>query len=390
MPERLVRCPFTIRNHFAREINHSFIPRRLLPELLKEHQTEIAKLAEQGQRLEAAIGARSLEFRLQTQSDLAFPQLMRSADELIGELEALGDEYGLAEAWSVVAWVPWIRCQAAATEEALGRALEYARRAGDEPAIAQSLNLLLGVWLFGETPVKKAIELAEGILAEAPQRRIEASAYRALAGLKAMQGRFKEARELLERDRAIIDELGLRVASAVAAEIWGMLELLAGDPNAAEDRLRAGIAVLEPMGEKSGVSTLAAMLAEAVYRQGRLDEALELTHLSRDYAPSEDLSTQVQWRGACAKVLVRTGRADAGEALAREGVSLAADTDFLNLYGNALHGLAEVRRLADDAAGARGAAEEALALFRRKGNTAAAKHVRKLLAELKTGAATRV
>jgi len=204
-----------------------------------------------------------------------------------------------------------------------------------------------------------------------------------------MQGRFKEARELLERDRAIIDELGLRVASAVAAEIWGTLELLAGDPDAAEHHLRAGIAVLEPMGEKSGVSTLAAMLAEAVYSQGRLDEALGLTYLSRDYAPSEDLSTQVQWRGACAKVLVRTGSAEAGEALAREGVSLAAETDFLNLHGNALLGLAEVRRLADDAAGARNAAEEALALFRRKGNTVAAKNVRKLLAGLKTGAATR-
>src|SRR5207247_9084835 len=109
----------------------------------------------------------------------------------------------------------------------------------------------------------------------------------------------------------------------------------AGDPEAAEQRLRAGIAVLEPMGEKSGVSTLAAMLAEAVYSQGRLEEALELTYLSRDYAPSEDLSTQVQWRGTCAKVLVRTGRAGAGAALARQGVPLRGEADVPDLHGPA-------------------------------------------------------
>ena len=76
----------------------------------------------------------------------------------------------------------------------------------------------------------------------------------------------------------------------------------------------------------------------------------------------------MQWRGPRAKVLARRGELDAAERLAREAVSLAGQTDFLNLHGNALLDLATVlrhsRRLGDAAA----AADAANALYERKGN----------------------
>ena len=37
----------------------------------------------------------------------------------------------LAKAWELLAWARWMACQAGATEEALERSIEYARRAGD-------------------------------------------------------------------------------------------------------------------------------------------------------------------------------------------------------------------------------------------------------------------
>ena len=161
-----------------------------------------------------------------------------------------------------------------------------------------------------------------------------------------------------------------------------MVELLAGEPTAAEERLRAGIALLEPMGETSGVSTLTAMLAEACYQQGRPDEALELSARSARLAPDDDFSTQVQWRGPQAKVLAARGRSAEAEALAGEAVSLAAESDFLNLRGNALLALAEVLQVGGRLAEARSAAEEARALFKQKGNVVSSAGAHNLIAEL--------
>jgi DNA-binding SARP family transcriptional activator len=335
---------------------------------------EVIELAADGGNPALGGQARLLRLRieLQTRPATSLDELLGVANATIDELEQLGDRQGVAEAWSVLAWITWTRCQAQATADLLERALEYAREADHQPTIGPCLHLLIGTWLFGPTPVKEAIARCEALLVlEETPRRIEATCYRALAGLRAMQGRFEEARVLLERDREIIDELGLRVASAVAAEIWGIVELLAGRPEAAEQRLRAGIAVLEPMGEASEMSTLAAVLAGAVYKQGRLAEVLELTELSSRSAADDDFSTQVQWRGAQAKALATEGQTEQAEALAAEAVELVGASDFLNLRGGALLDLAEVLWSGGRLREARAAAEQAKGLFSEKGNVIA-------------------
>lgn len=333
--------------------------------------------------LESKARILRLRMQLQTRVSLALDELDRSAQETIAELEELGDEHGLGEAWSLLAWTSWLRCRAEPTARSLERALAFARSARDEPTVAQSRHLQIGTWLFGPTPVGEAIARCEAVLAEAhTQPRVRASAYRALAGLEAMRGRFEEARALLEQAGQILEELGLTVASAVAAEIWGLVELLARRPEKAEARLRAGIALLEPTGETSGVSTQAAMLAEALYEQRRLEEALELSELSASLASEDDFSTQVQWRGPKAKVLAERGRAEEAAALAAEAVARAAGSDFLNLRGNAHLALAEVLKLAGRTSEARSAAEQAMALFEQKGNIVACAGAQRLLAEL--------
>ena len=52
-------------------------------------------------------------------------------------------------------------------------------------------------------------------------------------------------------------------------------ELLAGNPLAAEMELRKDYEALERMGDRYYRSTLAGMLAEALYQQARYDELLE-------------------------------------------------------------------------------------------------------------------
>jgi DNA-binding SARP family transcriptional activator len=328
-----------------------------------------------------------LRMQMQTEADFATTPLLEATERAIDVLERVGDERGLAKAWSVRAWFPWLQCNASGAEEALLRAVEYARRAGDERAEAYSLNLLLGAGLFGPTPVPEAIGRCEELLGRPPrQQRVKASAYRALAGLVAMEGRFDEGRELLEQDRAIIEDVGLRVAAAVASEIWGILEMLAGDPETAEQRLREGYEILDLMGEKSGLSTLAALLAHAVYAQGRYEDAFRYTEISEEAAPEEDRSANVQWLAARAKVLARRGRAKEGERVARRALQLAEPTDFLNMRGHTLMDLAEVMRLAGRSGDAVSAVTGALHLYEQKGNVVAAREARQAQSELASAA----
>ena len=65
-----------------------------------------------------------------------------------------------------------------------------------------------------------------------------------------------------------------------------MVELLAGNPDAAERSLRQGYAALEEMGEKAVLSTTAAFLGQALVAQGRVDEAGGTRRSARSRPPT--------------------------------------------------------------------------------------------------------
>ena len=94
--------------------------------------------------------------------------------------------------------------------------------------------------------------------------------------------------------------------------------------------LLEGYRALEEMGDKAFLSTTAAYLAQAVYAQGRDEEASRYTEISEELASRDDLLTQVIWRSARAGFLARQGRLEEAEALAREAVRMAESTDFVN------------------------------------------------------------
>jgi DNA-binding SARP family transcriptional activator len=335
--------------------------------------------------LDAHVGIARLRLQLQTDPEIKTDEVLRRANEAVRVFEELGDERRLAKAWELLAWVPWSWCRAAEAEEALLHAVEHARRAGDRRAEAQSLNLLAGVAWFGPLPVTDAIARCNDILARpVEQRRVRASALRALAGLKAMEGSFGEARKAAADCKAILEDLGLAVTAASAAETYAIVELLAGDPAAAERELRAGYESLERMGETIVSPVLAALLAHALYEQGRDEEALRASEVSERGAAPDDLSADVQWRTARAKILARSGRVAEGEAVAREAVALAEQTDFLVVHGDALGALAEVLLLGGRAGEADPVLREAVRLYERKGNVVSARRAAALLEELGT------
>ena len=182
-----------------------------------------------------------------------------------------------------------------------------------------------------------------------------------------MRGNFDLARRLYATSHETLSELGQSVAVA-ALQTWsGAVELLAGDAVAAERELRQAFEALEAMGEKANLGTIASSLAAALHLQSRIDEAEELTAISARLASADDFTSQISWRAVRARVIAEQRAAEA-EALAREAVALAEQTDCPNLRGDACLSLATVYRAAGDAEAAARAAETARDHFAGKGN----------------------
>jgi DNA-binding SARP family transcriptional activator/class 3 adenylate cyclase len=325
---------------------------------------------------DAAAEARALavrwQIRLQTDPGVSFQEATRAIEATIDRLEQLGHERGLAKAWISLAEVPYLRGQAATSEQALERGLALARAAGDTRTEAMAMSGLVGAAMFGPMPVPAAIQRCEEMLARTNGAdRVAAAALRALAGLSAMGGRFEDAWLYVERDRAIVHDLGLRILASSSTLIAGQVGLLAGEPQRAESELRRGYETLAEIGDRNGLATVAAGLAEALLAQGRDKEALAIAATGRECAAPEDVPAQVGWRGPAAAALARRGQLDEGERLAREAVELAERTDFLDLHAGVLLNLAEVLRLGGKPSEAATAAQGAATLYAAKGNLVA-------------------
>jgi DNA-binding SARP family transcriptional activator/tetratricopeptide (TPR) repeat protein len=290
------------------------------------------------------------------------------------------DARALSKAWYLLAWTNWFRARAGVAEEALGNAIVAAREAGDDRGEIQALHLLTGIAYFGPISVGAGIALCREISESHPGHwRISLSTERAAAGLMAMAGQFDEARELVARDLAALEDLGLSVTITGAGELYARVHMLAGDFAAAEAVLRGLFELSERMADTSSLATNAAVLAQILYETGRLDEAMHWSEVSEHSAAESDLQTQPQWRTVRAKLLAAAGRLDEAERLARGGVAIAEQTDFLNMHGNALVDLATVLRAAGKDAEATESVEAAIALYERKGNVVSAAQARALL-----------
>src|SRR4029450_12334280 len=126
------------------------------------------------------------------------------------------------------------------------------------------------------------------------------------------------------------------------------------------------------MGEKSLRITIAAFLAEALYKQGREDEAERVIEVIEELAAADDLVPQVLGRSVRAKILAKRGELEDAEELGREVVRLAENTDFPELEASTGVGLAEVLDAAGKTDEAHELASRARELYERKGNVVSA------------------
>jgi class 3 adenylate cyclase/DNA-binding SARP family transcriptional activator len=290
-----------------------------------------------------------------------------------------GDEHGMCRAACLQASVAWNRGQTTSADGTWHRAAGHARAAGNERELFEILGWRASAALYGPRPVEEAIRTCTEIREQVQGSPVAvAVTLHPLAALYAMGGEFDEARLLVIEANVVLAELG-RLQSTVSHQ-EAMIEMLAGDPAAAEAVLRAGYEKLEAMGERAFHATTAALLAQTLYAQGREDEADSLCAVSERTAADDDIASQITWRGVRAKLAAREGRSESAEALALEAVRLVEDTDLLNQHGEALTALAETYRLSSRPADADAAARAAFDLFSRKGNVVSAGRAQSLVA----------
>lgn len=334
-------------------------------------------------QLEARAGTRRVFVRLLLDPQVDQQRSLEETEHWLRVFQGSGDEVGLAEARRVVGIIHFWQGRAAVAEEDLKQAIGHAERAGDRRQEAEALRFLPIALLNGPTPVNEAIRRLESISDRAlGDRRVDIAVVRVQAELEAMRGRFDTARALIARGKSLARQLGDQVALAAVLRHSGYVEMLDGDPAAAEAEVREGHEILERISDWGHLASHAPDLGEAVYAQGRYDDALRLSESAERITIEGDVDAEIRWRQLRAKVLARRGQMAEAESRAREAVRIASGTDYLDIHAQALFSLSEVLRLADRNAEAVSFIREAFDLCRRKGNVVAEARAGSMLQDL--------
>jgi class 3 adenylate cyclase/tetratricopeptide (TPR) repeat protein len=351
--------------------------RATLMEAIDAARAQGAKVAEARARL------RLLPVTSATDPSVRMEDGLTEAETILAQVEPLGDDRALAEAWSAVGlFRAWLG-RSADAEVALERAVAAARRCGDRRSQTSSQALRGTAVAGGPTPADRAVEALEELRsASAGMRPAESLILACQAHLEAMRGNAELSRAHARAAVTMLEDLGHRVQAAGQWMFIGISELVLGDLVAAERKLRTGCDELQELGETGYLSTMAAYLALALVLEGKVAEADRFGRLSEEAAAVDDLISTMYWRIARARVLAARGEPGEAEDLARDAVGIAEATDWLFDQGQALWALGDVLQAAGRPQEAREAFEQALDRFERKGDVMDATRMREALAGL--------
>ncbi len=284
----------------------------------------------------------------------------------IDEFARRGDPAGLAKAHRVRAGARARLGRVGDCEVDLFEALVAARQAGDHRQITAALGAAPNAALWGPSPIPKAggrcldVVRLQRMTTAAPS--LEATSLRCLAVLELLRGRPDKARSMLADARQVVADLGLRHGLMETELFAGIIELMVGDPIAAEPHFRTALEGLDALGVGADAGQAAALLARSVLAQGRVDEADRYATESERLA-GHNLKTAIAWRAARAEILSAQNRHDEAVAMARQAVAVAADTDLVLDHAEACVTLGRVLNAAGDARGAADAGHDAEALY---------------------------
>ncbi len=332
-------------------------------------------------QLEVRTRLFQVQHRLHMEPAFTTHELLEQTNALLLLAGELGFKRNQAAAEMTLAWAHLLRGNALGAAAMLSRVMKYATREGDKRLFETALRLQVSAWVCGPTSVERNLRRISGLLGDrAIGLRARASVVRSLALLNAMATRFDVARRLVAEDGKILAELGLELTLAGAREVHGLIELMAGRPDAAEQELRRGLDAATRFNDHVFPAGLATALAQALYAQERYDDAWRCLEIGRR-SPIRDIGARVRWYATRAKLLARRDRSSDAVQSAWKGVELAKKTDCRDALGEALLAGSETEIILSNWGRANDFAEAALRVFRRKGNSTLGERARDLAAQ---------
>jgi predicted ATPase len=357
---------------------------------LVEAETLLARVVEEAGRLgreDVSLPAalQLADLRRQTDPRPTLEETLALARRAVQVFEAASNDRALVRALRLIRAVEFEHGHFSEALPYAERALAIAERLGDiqlQGALRASIE---SIRMHGPMPLDECTPYLEQTLEWAQTAGslwLEATTLDHLGDAAVEQGRPQEGNELRRRAQVIREELGLRIANAIAQGVFQTYGEMTLDAEGLEARMRTGYETLKALGEKGVLSTVAADLAQVLYWRGKYDESELLTIESEALGAEDDVVTQVCWRTTRAMLLARRGRVDDAEALAREAVARATATDYFSLNAESYLALGEVLRLTERSREASHALEMSVAVYRSKGCALSADAVGAQLAAL--------
>ena len=309
-------------------------------------------------------------------------EVVSTTERVIEVLEPMNDYVGLAKANSLLCHTYGTESRFADCRAAGDRDLHYSALAGDRRGQTRAVTARAYAATYGPEPIPAAIvQCEEALTLVAGNRRAEAIVTSYLAEIEALAGSFERARDLCRSARLQLEDIGAEVQANSLYLRLGGIELLAGDTSCAEAELRRGYESLSRIGEVYFTPTIAARLSEALFVQGRLDEAELFARSAEDQAPEDDVWTQAAWRSVRAKILADSGRSREALTLAEDAVALLSATDSPVWRADALCDYAYVLE-ASRGTNAQERLEEALSLYEQKEASVLAERAREWMSRI--------
>lgn len=303
-------------------------------------------------------------------------------EELAAALERAGDNRGAAEAQVLVAERRWEEFDYESAVDALEQALFNARAGGN-----RRLQSKIGAWLlfsffWGSMPADEAEERASSMPFDFTRDRLlEANRLTTLGGVQGLRGRFAVARENLLEARTLQQELGQPLVISFNPQIAGTIALLAGDVAQAESDFRLGFEEAQHVADPGHAASTAALLAKALYEQGRYDEAMRYTRLAEQASFGAPEMIHGEWKTTRAKVRARKGEVLKAISVIQRVVDLYPPTAVPRDRADALMDLADVHALGGRDEEERKALVEAMQLYEAKGVLPAVERIKERLGD---------
>ena len=325
------------------------------------------------------IGNRQVEWqstviraRVQLYADpMARPaaEVLAETERATTELEALGDDLGVAAALMVRADVHEMVGE-------LSRCFELHRRAvtlGEGGVRTRALGYAGWALCLGAATVDEAEAGCASLLETAGDNRVGQALVRTSMGWAwAMRGRVTEGRELTISGRDAVVELGRADWLGVATLACGYVALLDDDPETAEQEFARAQDTFAAHGDDWYLSVAGTDRALALCALDRYGEAREACEHPQT---SSDAEWATKWNRAHALADAAEGSLEAALAHADTAVRIAEATEYRNLHAAALADRASICDATGQASNASTDLQNALRLYQQKGNVVEAARI---------------